>query len=148
MTPWRFLALVMMRRLPQPPQNTPARAGAMGRRGGVIPHTQPPPAEEISPQSNSPNLGDFSRKRAKATILVGRDAELAAALHRLRESAGDSGRACFWIGEPGTGKSRLLTELATRAVGEGLLVVRGRASGSGSSPLRPFAEALAGLDRR
>src|SRR6185437_15969050 len=68
----------------------------------------------------------------------------------LQESVQGAGHpACFFIGEPGVGKSRLTTEVAERAVRSGVLVVRGRASAAGGGlTLRPFAEALAGIQRR
>jgi DNA-binding CsgD family transcriptional regulator len=82
--------------------------------------------------------------RTRASALIGRIAELAAAANRLR---GD-GPACFLIGEPGVGKSRLLAEVSQQARADGLIVARGRASSVGPvSPLRPFAEALAGIHR-
>ncbi|HEU5268351.1 MAG TPA: ATP-binding protein, partial [Jatrophihabitans sp.] len=77
--------------------------------------------------------------RTRAAVLVGRAAELAAAT---------SGTACFLVGEPGVGKSRLLSEVSRQAESAGLVVARGRASALGpASPLRPFAEALAGIHR-
>ncbi len=88
--------------------------------------------------------------RTRAGVLVGREAELATTLREVRNSArGSGGPARFWIGEPGVGKSRLLAEVAERAGADGLVVLRGRASALGPvSPLRPFAEALASLQRR
>ncbi|HEU5271146.1 MAG TPA: AAA family ATPase, partial [Jatrophihabitans sp.] len=50
--------------------------------------------------------------------------------------------------EPGAGKSRLLLDVAERAAADGLIVMRGRASEAGPAPLRVFAEALAGIQRR
>jgi DNA-binding CsgD family transcriptional regulator len=83
--------------------------------------------------------------RTRATALIGREAELAAARVRLADSAGP---ACFLVGEPGVGKSRLIAEFAARARADGLVVARGRASDIGPvSPLRPFAEALATIHR-
>lgn len=77
--------------------------------------------------------------RTRAAVLVGRAAELAAAT---------SGRACFLVGEPGVGKSRLITEVSRQTRTAGWVVARGRASSVGPvSPLRPFAEALAGIHR-
>lgn len=82
---------------------------------------------------------NFACVRTRADVLVGRATELAAAT---------SGRACFLIGEPGVGKSRLIAEISERARADGLVVARGRASPIGPvSPLRPFAEALAGIHR-
>ncbi len=88
--------------------------------------------------------------RTRAGVLIGREAELAAAWSGVRNSArGGGGPACFWIGEPGVGKSRLRAEVAERADADGLVVVQGRASAMGPvSPLRPFAEALASIQRR
>src|SRR4051812_12756554 len=88
--------------------------------------------------------------RTRASVIVGRAAELATTLSRVRRAArGGNDPACFLIGEPGAGKSRLLAEVASRAAADGLVVVRGRASAAGpASPLRPFAEALAAIQRR
>jgi DNA-binding CsgD family transcriptional regulator len=88
--------------------------------------------------------------RTKASVLVGRTAELETALIGLEQSVhfGD-GPACFCVGEPGVGKSRLVAEVASIAFETGLVVLRGRASCMAPvSPLRPFAEALAGIQRR
>jgi DNA-binding CsgD family transcriptional regulator len=82
--------------------------------------------------------------------LIGRAAERTAALSRLGEAvrAGD-GPACFFVGEPGVGKSRLIAEVTKQAQADGLVMARGRASSIGPvSPLRPFAEALATIHRR
>jgi DNA-binding CsgD family transcriptional regulator len=88
--------------------------------------------------------------RTRASVLVGREAEFATALSRVRQAArGGGDPACFCVGAPGAGKSRLLAEVASRAAADGLIVVHGRAGTAGSaSPLRPFAEALAALQRR
>ena len=88
--------------------------------------------------------------RTRASVLVGRAAEFATALNGVRQAArGGGDPACFCIGEPGAGKSRLLAEVASRAAADGLVVVHGRAGTAGpASPLRPFAEALAALQRR
>jgi DNA-binding CsgD family transcriptional regulator len=84
----------------------------------------------------------------RASVLIGRDAELATVVGRIRSAGHGQGGACFCIGEPGTGKSRLLVEAAEQAAADGLIVVRGRASTVGPAPLRMFAEALAGIQRR
>lgn len=59
------------------------------------------------------------------------------------------GQACFFVGDPGVGKSRLIGEVTEHLLADGWVVARGRASSIGPmSPLRPFAEALAGIHRR
>ncbi|MEU6127531.1 AAA family ATPase, partial [Streptomyces sp. NPDC047123] len=53
------------------------------------------------------------------------------------------------VGEPGIGKSRLLTEFAARARARGVTVLRGRASERVSGrALGPFTDAFAELDPR
>lgn len=85
--------------------------------------------------------------RTRSAVLVGRTAELAALTPWLPEPG--AGGARFCVGAPRVGKSRLVAEAAARAAASGLVVVHGRASRIGPvSPLRPFAEALAALQRR
>ena len=87
--------------------------------------------------------------RTRSDVLVGRAAELTTLARRSHEPVPGVGRAYFCIGAPGVGKSRLVAEAVARAATEGPVVVHGRASSIGPvSPLRPFAEALAGLHRR
>jgi DNA-binding CsgD family transcriptional regulator len=64
----------------------------------------------------------------RARVLVGRASELAE-LDRGLDRLG-AGKPWFVqvVGEPGTGKSRLLLELARRAEARGYLVVAGRAA--------------------
>jgi DNA-binding CsgD family transcriptional regulator len=93
---------------------------------------------------------NFRQVRTRAGVLVGREVELATVLTRLCDSAaGEGSPACFCLGEPGAGKTRLVAEVARRMADDGWVVVRGRTSSTGSvSPLRPFAEALASIQRR
>ncbi|MEV0259128.1 AAA family ATPase [Streptomyces sp. NPDC050732] len=75
-------------------------------------------------------------------------------LEALLESMGSTGPGAGAavvdvVGEPGIGKSRLLTEFAARARTRGVTVLRGRASERARTrPLRPFTDAFAELDPR
>lgn len=85
----------------------------------------------------------------RAAELVGRGVEiqlLEAALDDARRSCGS---AVFIAGEPGIGKTRLADEALRRAVGRGMLVLKGRCTATGPAvPFRPLAEALLSLARQ
>jgi DNA-binding SARP family transcriptional activator len=74
---------------------------------------------------------------------VGRTRELAT-LRSLLElvEAGEGGRVALLGGDAGTGKTRLVRELAHEAVGHGTLVLYGAAEATVNAPYQPFVEAL------
>src|SRR5215204_4924972 len=75
------------------------------------------------------------------TRMVGREAELERMLGGLDDL--QSGVVVSVEGEPGIGKSRLLTELAGEAEERRFLVLEGRASeGESDVPFAPFLDAL------
>ncbi|MFI1657149.1 AAA family ATPase [Streptomyces sp. NPDC020472] len=82
---------------------------------------------------------------------AGRERELAR-LDALSSARADgTGPAAVDVtGEPGIGKSRLLTEFAVRARGRGATVLHGRAGSApgDDTPFQPFVDALADLDPR
>ncbi len=74
---------------------------------------------------------------------VGRERELAVVQGRLEAACRGQGGVVLVAGEPGIGKTRLLTELAERARRQGWRVLCGRAYElEGSPPYLPIAEAL------
>ena len=79
--------------------------------------------------------------------LIGRDAELSQL--RAAWSAARDGTGSFVVvrGIAGVGKSRLVRELEVWARAQGGTVLRGRASATTDSPLRPVREALLGVAR-
>ena len=58
--------------------------------------------------------------------LVGRQAEMARLADALGRAAAGQGVACFLVGEPGVGKTRLAEEALRAARGRGFLVLAGR----------------------
>jgi DNA-binding CsgD family transcriptional regulator len=83
-------------------------------------------------------------------VFVGRAVELARLDDALRAAAGGEGGAVVVGGEAGVGKTRLVTELASRATAAGFTVLCGGCvdlDGAGP-PLAPVVEALRGLARR
>lgn len=78
---------------------------------------------------------------------VGRSAELAALRVLVPREAGERGRLALLGGEAGSGKSRLVRELAHGGAGEGVLVLYGACDAVVHTPYRPFAEALDQLVR-
>ena len=78
---------------------------------------------------------------------VGRSAELAALRVLVPREAGERGRLALLGGEAGSGKSRLVRELAHALAGEGVLVLYGACDAVVHTPYRPFAEALDQLVR-
>ena len=78
----------------------------------------------------------------QAAQFVGRQEELA----RLRDAlfAAQAGAGSLWLigGESGVGKSRLMGELATRALTAGVTVLRGQAVASGGRPYHIWREPL------
>ena len=86
------------------------------------------------------NRASFTTGR---TPFVGRQPELAELIGRLEATHPGQGSVVLISGEPGIGKTRLLTEFAARARLAGWLVVSGRAHDTeGMPPYLPFAEAL------
>ncbi|WKN14800.1 AAA family ATPase [Streptomyces sp. JUS-F4] len=82
--------------------------------------------------------------RATSPVIVGRDEQIGLLSSALDAVQRRSGRALFFVGEAGIGKSRLVGECAYRAYGAGMPVLRGRATSTGLVvPFRPLAEALA-----
>ncbi len=78
---------------------------------------------------------------------VGRSAELAALRVLVPREAGERGRLALLGGEAGSGKSRLVRELAHELAREGVLVLYGACDAVVQTPYRPFAEALEQLVR-
>lgn len=86
----------------------------------------------------------------QAAPLIGRETELAQLVQALSQAL--KGKGSTWLigGESGVGKSRLLDELATRALVQGILVLRGQAVEDGGAlyqlwrdPLRRLALSVA-----
>jgi len=77
--------------------------------------------------------------------LVGRDHEVAVLLEAIRETTRGSGGTWLVGGESGVGKSRLLDEIRTRGLVEGLLVVRGHAVSQGGGPYHVWRDILSNL---
>ena len=73
---------------------------------------------------------------------VGRSAELAALRVLIPREAGERGRLALLGGEAGSGKSRLVRELAHEVAGVGVLVLYGACDAVVQTAYRPFAEAL------
>ena len=78
---------------------------------------------------------------------VGRTRELATLRTLLPRAAGEGRRAVLVAGEPGSGKSRLVRELAGHLAAEGVLVLYGACDAVVAPPYGPFAEALDRLVR-
>lgn len=76
----------------------------------------------------------------RPTALIGRDAEV----KRLRETwdgaVNGERRVVLLAGEPGVGKTRLVTDVAQRVYEEGGIVVLGRCDDAVPAPLRPMIE--------
>ncbi|MFF8380150.1 AAA family ATPase [Streptomyces sp. NPDC015661] len=87
--------------------------------------------------------------RVDRAPFVGRNRELDRldALSRAR-NGGAGPVAVDVTGEPGIGKTRLLTEFAVRARGRGVTVLHGRAGSAAGdgTPFQPFVDAFADLD--
>ena len=77
--------------------------------------------------------------------LVGRDEELAALTQLVRSMRKGSGSTWLVAGESGVGKSRLLEEVRTRALVDGVLVARGQAVSHGGGPYRVWRDIVCSL---
>lgn len=87
--------------------------------------------------------------RPSSPVLVGRDADLAAARHVLDEARAGQARVLLLGGDAGIGKSRLLGELLDGATGDGWTVMAGSCVdlGDGAPPFAPVADAVRRLRR-
>ncbi len=75
--------------------------------------------------------------------LVGRDAELATIDGALTAAQGGQGRVLLVTGEPGSGRTRLLEELAGRAAASGFEVAQGQCyEGDGAPAFWPWSQIL------
>ena len=79
---------------------------------------------------------------ARVTRSPGRARELQTLRALLPRATGEGRRAAFVAGEPGSGKSRLVRELAHEVAGEGALVLYGDCDDVVSTPYGPFTHAL------
>ncbi|HEV7492451.1 ATP-binding protein [Baekduia sp.] len=78
---------------------------------------------------------------------VGRSAELRKLRTLLPLAESEGGRVVLLGGEPGSGKSRLVGELASEAASDGVLVLTGACDAVVRTPYGPFVEALDQLAR-
>src|SRR5215207_9080988 len=78
---------------------------------------------------------------------VGRERELATLRTLLPDAEGDGARVALLAGEAGSGKSRLVRELAHAAAADGVLVLYGACAAVVRTPYGPFVTALEQLVR-
>jgi DNA-binding CsgD family transcriptional regulator/tetratricopeptide (TPR) repeat protein len=84
---------------------------------------------------------------APSSPFVGRSPELATLLALVPRGPAERGRLALVGGEAGSGKSRLVRELAHKVASEGVLVLYGACDAVVQTAYRPFAEALDQLVR-
>jgi DNA-binding SARP family transcriptional activator len=107
---------------------------------GRAPVSAPPPTPlrlPLPPELAAPPMEFIGRERELAQF-----ERLWAAVHAPDEREFTRGRVGMLAGEPGVGKTRLLSELAQRVHAEGAIVLRGRCTQEPLAPFQPFLEAL------
>jgi hypothetical protein len=127
----RALADVLGRTLSKRPEDRPADAATLLRELCA--------AAGIAQPSEPPAVRDSFLVAAR---FVGREAELAALTQTLTQAR--AGRGSLWLlgGESGAGKSRLMDELRSIALPEGVLVLRGQAIQSGGTAYQLWRDVL------
>lgn len=81
----------------------------------------------------------------RAAPLTGRRSELGRITELTRDARGGVGAAWLLGGESGVGKSRLLDELRTRALVDGIVVVRGQAAEQRGAPYQLWRDVIRNL---
>ena len=109
-------------RLEPAPTRRPAAAGSPAAPSPEPPQV-PEPAVDSAPTAGGPDGGGTSAPLAWP--LVGRAAELAA-LRAAWQATGRSGRVVTVVGQAGSGKTRLITELRAEAAEAGAVVLAAR----------------------
>lgn len=127
----------------------PALRGVIGRALCKSPPGRPASAAallaELSAAAGLPALPDPEPARDSylvAARFTGRDEELGLLLRALEAACAGRGSAILLGGESGVGKSRLLDELRSRALVEGVLAARGQALPSGGTAYHVFLQVL------
>src|SRR5438067_1444191 len=93
------------------------------------------PAHPVSPYT----LASMEQRNGDSPRLIGRAHEFALLCSRLEDAAQGRLAVVMLAGEPGTGKSRLMEEVATWACAAGGTVLRGGSSeAEGMPPYLPF----------
>jgi DNA-binding SARP family transcriptional activator len=111
------------------PTSPATRALAAEFRGGAQTVTPPPvPARMVAVRRRGP--------------LVGRGAELARLRAAWARSSRQGRRLVLVSGEPGIGKTRLVSEFAAEVAGHGAVVLYGRAEEESLVPYQPLVESL------
>ena len=106
----------------------PEGSESMKRVPERVPPSRPPLPDAVVAASD----GEF----------VGRELELERLRTLLKEVGAGGLRVVFVAGEPGIGKTRLCSEFARFAYGEGAVVLYGRSDEEPLVPYQPFVEAL------
>ncbi|MGZ4737044.1 MAG: BTAD domain-containing putative transcriptional regulator [Acidimicrobiia bacterium] len=104
--------------------------------------SRPAPAAVVGSDAMPSTPVPVALDEVAAPAFVGRAAELSQLETLLAEMRRGARRMAFVGGEPGIGKTRLLTELAHRASDAGVIVLYGRADDETVVPFQPFVEAL------
>jgi DNA-binding CsgD family transcriptional regulator len=108
----------------------------------------------VAPNRYRDSPDNDHRPRSPATKihsapLVGRESELDLLEQMLIQARNGRGGSVFLVGELGIGKSRLAAEVAGKALGANMAVLRGRGNTVGPTvPFRALTEALLSLARR
>jgi len=96
-----------------------------------------------APTLSQPGLPRLSRESfLQAARFVGRNAELTLLSQALQDTRQSKGSVWLVGGESGVGKSRLMEELRTQALVNGVLVLRGQAVSEGGAPYQAWRGAL------
>jgi DNA-binding SARP family transcriptional activator len=107
------------------------------------PHLDWRPPPELSQSTRlMGGLGSTMPRRQRRSEFVGRDKELGVLVESWRRAVDGERQLVVVTGEPGIGKTRLASELATMARREGGTVLCGGAHLGSVVPYQPFAEAL------
>jgi class 3 adenylate cyclase/tetratricopeptide (TPR) repeat protein len=111
---------------------------------GVFPSDLPEPERKVAePRMPAPvSVLPGPLTTTPPSPFVGRSNELARLTELLPAGADESLRVALLAGEPGSGKSRLVRELAHDAADEGVLVLYGSCDAVVNTPYQPFLEAL------
>jgi DNA-binding SARP family transcriptional activator len=107
---------------------------------------RPPPVDALAPvpqSSPQPRIPLPGRVEPHGpSVFVDRSPEQAALAAALGEVAQSGRRAALIVGDPGIGKTRLVSEVAREAHGAGAVVLAGRCDEGLDLPYQPFVEAF------